>query len=410
VGSGENQGGSGCFEAAGAGDWGGQAAESRNVDGKGITVEILGLDIGGANIKVATADGVSQSLPFALWRSPELLEEKLRSPGILSSQPRLVGLTMTGELADCFPTRAEGVRRIVEQVQRRFPDVPIRVWLTSGEFAEPEDAVELWNLAAASNWHALATWVARAVPRGPALLVDTGSTTTDLIPLLDGLPVMTGRTDLERLAAGELIYTGVRRTPVCALAGSVPLRMHGPEVDPTDIPLAAELFATTLDVHLLTRDEAEDLADTGTADGRAATREWAANRLAHQICCDSTDLEDWQLREMAEWLAERQIQQLASGVRRQALELERQLTAAGRRGELLQPLICGSGAFLAERVIAASGIRCLPVAELSGMFVRNISACAAAFATARLAAERCLDDLVPVSESGWAFGGAAVGE
>lgn len=410
MGSVENQSSSGCFGNAGVGDWAGKAAESRKVAGKGFTVEILGLDIGGANIKVATADGISQSLPFSLWRSPELLEKQLRSPGILSGHPQLVALTMTGELADCFATRADGVRQIVEQVQRRFPEAVIRVWLTSGEFAEPEDAVELWNLAAASNWHALATWVARAVPQGPALLVDIGSTTTDLIPLLDGVPVMAGRTDLERLAAGELIYTGVRRTPICALAGSVPLRMNGIHSEPTGIPLAAELFATTLDVHLLTRDEGEDLADTGTADGRAATREWAANRLAHQICCDSTDLEDWQLLEMAEWLAERQIQQLAAGVRRQAEELDRQLAAVGRRGELLQPLVCGSGAFLAERIIGAAGIRCLPVADLSGMFVRNISACAAAFATARLASERCLDDLVPTSESGWVFGGAAVGE
>jgi probable H4MPT-linked C1 transfer pathway protein len=372
-------------------------------------VEILGLDIGGANIKAATADGASQSLPFALWRSPELLEQKLRSPGILSSHPQLVALTMTGELADCFATRADGVRRIIAQVQQRFPEVPIRVWLTSGEFAEPDDAVELWNLAAASNWHALATWVARAVPRGPALLVDIGSTTTDLIPLLDGVPVMSGRSDLERLAAGELIYSGVRRTPVCAVAGAVPLRINGRDSAPVNIPLAAELFATTQDVFLLTGDEAEDLSDTGTADGRAATREWAANRLAHQICCDSTDLEEWQLRELADWLVEHQVQQLALGVRRQAEELERQLMVAGRSGELLQPLVCGSGAFLAERVITASGIRCLPPAELSGMFVRNISVCAAAFATARLAAERCLDDLVPFSESGVFSGGLAAG-
>jgi uncharacterized hydantoinase/oxoprolinase family protein len=100
---------------------------------------------------------------------------------------------------------------------------------------------------------------------------------------------------------------------------------------------------------------------------------------------------------------------LALGVRRQAEELERQLMVAGRSGELLQPLVCGSGAFLAERVITASGIRCLPPAELSGMFVRNISVCAAAFATARLAAERCLDDLVPFSESGVFSGGLAAG-
>lgn len=360
-------------------------------------VQILGLDIGGANIKAATADGECRSVPFALWRAPQKLTEQLRGLQLpQQGQPDLVALTMTGELADCFACKSEGVRRIVESVEAAFPGIPVRVWLTSGEFAEPADAVELWNLAAAANWHALATWAARAVPLGAGLLVDIGSTTTDLIPLLDGQPLMAGRTDLERLVSGELIYTGVRRTPVCALASLVPLRLSGADSVPHQIPLAAELFATTLDLHLLTGDTAEDAADCDTADGRPATRACAANRLAHQVCCDSSELEPWQLRELAEWLAEQQVQLLESGVRRQLQVLQRELVAQGRDEEQIQPLVSGSGGWLAERVLGVAGQRLHPIADLSGMFVRNISVCAAAFAVARLAAERCLDDLLPV--------------
>jgi uncharacterized hydantoinase/oxoprolinase family protein len=106
---------------------------------------------------------------------------------------------MTAELADCFQTKAEGVQFIIEAVQDVFAKSMIRVWLTSGEFAEAADAIELPQLAGASNWHALATWAGRAVPFGPAVLIDIGSTTTDIIPLIDGLPVPEGRTDLERL-------------------------------------------------------------------------------------------------------------------------------------------------------------------------------------------------------------------
>ena len=361
-------------------------------------MQILGLDIGGANIKAATADGESGSVAFPLWRAPQELTAKLRSLRLLqNSHPDLIALTMTGELADCFATKSEGVRRIVESVEAAYPGLPVRVWLTSGEFAEPADAVELWNLAAAGNWHALATWSARAVPSGAGLLIDIGSTTTDLIPLLDGQPGMSGRTDLERLQAGELVYTGVRRTPVCALANAVPLRRSDSDGELDQIPLAAEFFATALDVHLLTGDTAEDAADCDTADGRPATREWAANRLAHQLCCDSTELELWQLREIAEWLAERQVQLIVAGVQRQLTTLQRELTVSGRDGQLIQPFVSGSGSWLAERVLAASGVRLSAAADLSGMFVRNISTCAAAFAVARLAAERCMDDLLPIS-------------
>jgi len=362
-------------------------------------VQILGLDIGGANIKAATADGECRSVSFALWQAPDELTERLRGLQVpQQGRPDLVALTMTGELADCFASKSEGVRRIVQSVEAAFPGIPVRVWLTSGEFSEPADAVELWDLAAAANWHALATWAARAVPSGPGLLMDIGSTTTDLIPLLDGQPLMVGRTDLQRLASGELVYTGVRRTPVCALAGPVPLRLSPLDSLPHQIPLAAELFATTLDLHLLTGDTAEDAADCDTADGRPATRICAANRLAHQLCCDSSELEPWQLQELAEWLAEQQLQLLQSGVSRQLQVLQRELEAQGRAAEKIQPLVSGSGGWLAERVLGVAGQRLHPVADLSAMFVRNISVSAAAFAVARLAAERCLDDLLPVMQ------------
>jgi len=67
---------------------------------------------------------------------------------------------------------------------------------------------------AAANWLALATYAGRLAPRGPAVLLDVGSTTTDVIPLQDGTPVPRGRTDPERLESKELVYTGVRRTPL----------------------------------------------------------------------------------------------------------------------------------------------------------------------------------------------------
>lgn len=372
-------------------------ANQQNSRNKGLQVQILGLDIGGANIKAATADGVNQSIPFPLWRSHQTLPQQLLQLRSLAPNPNLLALTMTGELADCYTTKEAGVRHIIHSVQTAFPNIPLRIWLTSGEFADPDEAAELWNLAAASNWHALATWVARAVPQGPAVLIDIGSTTTDLIPILDGVPVMSGRTDLGRLAAGELVYTGVKRTPLCALAHSAPLHSNDPDSTPILIPLAAELFATTLDIHLLTGDTAEDLADTDTADGRPATRANAANRLAHQLCCDSTELEPSQIHALAEWLADRQVRQIADNLRKQADSLNAELSRLGRCGETLQPLVCGSGAWLADRVLATAAIRHLPTAELASMFIHNVSASAAAFATARLAAERCLDDLLPLS-------------
>jgi uncharacterized hydantoinase/oxoprolinase family protein len=75
-------------------------------------------------------------------------------------------------------------------------------------------------------------------------MIDIGSTTTDIIPLDKGRVAVRGRTDTERLRTGELVYAGIRRTPLCALATELPLGQGPP------IGLAAELFATSLDVFL----------------------------------------------------------------------------------------------------------------------------------------------------------------
>src|SRR5262249_59450212 len=103
-------------------------------------------------------------------------------------------------------------------------------------------------------------------------LVELGQTRIALIPLWEGEPRRKGRTDPERLKARELVYTGVRRTPVCAL-------MDGDGM--------AEFFATTLDVYLVLGRIPEDRSDRDTADGRPATVDFAHARLARMLGGDS---------------------------------------------------------------------------------------------------------------------------
>lgn len=365
-------------------------------------MQVLGLDIGGANIKAATADGVSSSIPFAMWQKRDELPNQLQLiRQQLVAKPDIVALVMTAELADCFRTKAEGVEFVIGCVRSVFAETIVRVWLTSGEFAEPEDALELPELVAASNWHALATWAARSVPGGPALLIDIGSTTVDLIPIFDGVPQPQGQTDLARLRRSELLYTGARRTPVCAIVREVPLLDDDGSEEM--IPVAAELFATSLDVYLLTGDITEDASDIATADGRPATRDAASNRLAHMLCCDRTELSDEQLRVIAEHIASEHLNQITDAIENRLYFLST-LTRENNGGLLgdvnatPRILISGSGAWLVEKAMehiddtSFSG-----VSSLSTMFVRNVSDSAPAFAVARLAAERCLDDLLPLN-------------
>ena len=362
----------------------------------------LGLDIGGANIKSATSDGGCNCHPFAIWQNKNgLLQELRQLPRLAGIRPDLVALTMTAELADCFERKAEGVEFIIRTVAEAFPDSVLRVWMTSGEFADPGDAIELPQLVAAANWHALATWAGRAVPTGAALLVDVGSTTTDVIPMLNGIPCPEGFTDLQRLAHSELIYTGVRRTPVCAIVPHVPLIDESHEyasggTKAWTIPVAAELFATSLDVHLVNQDISDDPLDRNTADNRPATRKAALNRLAHAVCCDLDEISAAQLEHIAQHISGQQISQIASAI---GHRLRYVSDLAGTKPETVQLLLSGSGDWMAERALETCDWKLQqPPIQLSTMFIRNVSEAACAFAVARLAAERCLDDLLPISD------------
>jgi probable H4MPT-linked C1 transfer pathway protein len=197
---------------------------------------VIGLDVGGANLKAAHLDGGVRNRAFALWRNPAGLAAALRDLFAELPAAGRVALTMTGELCDCFATRRDGVRHILSAVESVVGRVPLQVWRTDGRFCDADAARADPLQVAAGNWLALATYAGRFVPRGAALLLDVGSTTTDIVPLWNGQPTPHDRDDPGRLRSGELVYTGVRRTPLCAL-----LAGEG----------AAEVFATTLDAYLL---------------------------------------------------------------------------------------------------------------------------------------------------------------
>jgi uncharacterized hydantoinase/oxoprolinase family protein len=112
------------------------------------------------------------------------------------------------------------------------------------------------------------------------------------------------------------------------------------------------------------------------------------------LCSDSTELSEAQLKGIAAAVSDHQVCQIAAAIRQQATLL---LESTGCRA--LPVLLSGSGDWLAERALTEiRGLTFDPVLNLSARPVRSISPCAAAFAVARLAAERCRDDLLPWSQ------------
>jgi probable H4MPT-linked C1 transfer pathway protein len=216
---------------------------------------------------------------------------------------------------------------------------------------------------AAANWLALATWAGRLVPSGTGLLIDVGSTTTDIVPLLNGRPVPRGLTDPNRLRYRELVYTGVRRTPVCALLGG-----EG----------AAEFFATTQDVYLLLGERPPDANDRHTADGRPATVEAAHARMARMICADAENCSLEAARNLAREVHDRQLALVQDAV----AQVSSHLPIPPRTA-----VISGSGEFLARRLVVGRATDRISTISLTEKLGPAMSSGACAYAVAMLGQE-----------------------
>jgi len=341
---------------------------------------VAALDVGGANLKAASPDGPALTRPFELWRDPgrltyelgRLIAERLAPFDILA-------ITMTGELCDCYPTKQEGVVHILESLRSAIPptcsQAIVLVWRTDGRLVPIEEAIQDPLPAAAANWLALAQLAASYAPRGPALLVDVGSTTTDIVLLQDGRPLPRGLDDSSRLLSGELVYTGVERTPVAAVVQALPLR---------DLlcPVAAEHFATTRDVHMLLRDLDEAPEDRSTADGRPATREYARARLARMLCVDASQFDEAAALRAARYVAAAQEGQIERAVRR---------VSEAAHFQPQRVVVSGAGEFLARRAAFGAFTEngassdCLEIISLGEKLGRDASTAAPAVALAMIA-------------------------
>ncbi len=215
----------------------------------GVTI---GWDVGGVQVKAATVRSQAGGPPivrtavraFEIWRGRERLAGILRELGEELSVDEATphALTMTAELSDAFRDKREGVVFVMDELRAAFPTAQVFALDCDGRF-ELLSAARAQPLAfAATNWLASALLAASHIR--DCILIDVGSTTTDIIPIRDGSVACEGRTDLDRLVAGELVYSGILRTNPNTLTTSVPVRGR-------PCRLAAEQFAVMADVYLL---------------------------------------------------------------------------------------------------------------------------------------------------------------
>ena len=278
-------------------------------------MKIAGFDIGGANTDLGIIEFVDGEIKnievdFAylpMWsRNDDLCEVLIELIEKICpvSEIDAVGISMTAELVDAYDTKKDGVLDIVDKCEKIF-DCPVAYVGIDGMMDESEIRKDPL-IAAAANW--IATAQIATLISDNCIFIDTGSTTTDIIPIKDGRECAIGKSDFDRSATGELIYTGTLRTNLASFLDKVELKGK-------EYRVASELFAQTADVYTVL-----DLIDgkdyvCDTFDGEGKSKIDCARRIARIVCADLEMLSMEDIIEMSEFIHQKQVEQIAEGLK-----------------------------------------------------------------------------------------------
>ncbi|MEM7465783.1 MAG: hydantoinase/oxoprolinase family protein [Pseudomonadota bacterium] len=275
-----------------------------------VAVKYCGWDIGGAHLKFAAVSGTGQliavdQLACPLWQGLSYLESAIARLAIkFDFTAALHAATMTGELCDSFGDRHTGVQQIIATFSSALSAQACRFYSLDGGLLPAAQAKDNSTAVASANWSATASFIAKHVEN--ALVVDVGSTTTDLMPIKNHILLARGADDFTRLQQAELIYTGIVRTPIAALVRALPFAG-------IDIPVVTETFATVADAYRVLGKLPDDADLHATCDDAEKSPEASARRLFRMIGRDYGG-EFTAAVAMAEAIEAQQLKQISAGV------------------------------------------------------------------------------------------------
>ena len=233
--------------------------------------------------------------------------EKIKSHSNEENIDLNVVITTTAELSDAFYTKREGIEYICNNLESVFLKNEIKFITVNGEFISINESKNKYMDISASNW--IATSLVFGEREKLGILLDMGSTTLDIIPIKNGIPVTIGKTDVERLLNSELFYSGILRQPIATIIQNVPFRN-------TMCPISFERFALVADVYLILGLISEEQYTCDTSDDRGKTIEESYARLSRIVCGDPEVISKKEILEMAKYIHESHEKLIMEKIRR----------------------------------------------------------------------------------------------
>lgn len=275
-------------------------------------MKIMGLDIGGANTDCSIIELKNNKIVsvknyreyFPMWKKNDRLKKVLQKFCKNEDYIDVVCVSMTAELADGYESKKEGVTDISKKVIEVFSDN--EVYFVTFNGLKSYDELQKDKLsAAAANW--IGTSELIKYIGEDCIFMDIGSTTTDIIPIKNFHECASGHSDLERLSTGELIYTGMLRTNLASI-------VHNVMVHNKKTRVSSELFTITADIHMILGNIKENDYTCTTPDNNKKDIVSCKRRLARLVCADLDSLSDEEIFKIAEYIQEKQIEQIIEGL------------------------------------------------------------------------------------------------
>lgn len=280
-----------------------------------VLTYILGLDIGGANTKAALIkfdtsiilESFSLIEYFPFWEKTlkdipkmfkRIVESLIINNGLDLEDINFISITITAELSDAFQTKKEGINTILNALEQVFDKEKMYFINNENEFIDFKQVKSNPISVAAANWVSTSLFLGNFVPN--CILIDAGSTTIDIIPILNSVPIAKGKNDIERLMNHELVYTGGLRATLPSITHYVPYKEKM-------IRISFEKFALISDVHRVLDYISETEYINDTADNRSKSLKDCYARLARMICMDLDSISMEDLDTIANFIYEKQI-------------------------------------------------------------------------------------------------------
>jgi hypothetical protein len=341
--------------------------------------KLLGLDVGGANIKACLLKLRESGFNFKIkvryspiWKlGKKCLEDEISETlkELMLSCTDALALTMTAELADVFKNKKEGVFEILNSVKRAIKAKEYYVLNNNARLIPLSNAYSSYKDVAGANYSSLG-WLASKISRN-CIVIDVGSTTTDIIPVKDGKLAYKGKDDVERLANGELVYTGSLRTNLACIVNKVPYKGKM-------VSVSSELFSTSADIHLVLGNISKEDYTIETANGRGKSKKECIARISRLICADVSQVSEFDVMIISKYIYNEQVKQIADAII--------QVLSSIGKGFDLQVFTCGIGCnFLAKQAALIAGLK--KVKSFGEIFGKDVVKATPAFACSLMLAE-----------------------